>query len=160
MSKFTSTKLDRRSVILAGTALLGAAVLPDAGAAQAGLSPAADFLARIGGDEFAVLLPETEIAGAANVVGKLRRALLSTTRPYGASLPPLTFSAGISQLHNDDRTIDDLLARADDAQYLAKGAGRGETRTEVDLARSSVARASAPTTDAPLEAYDGPNPGD
>ena len=47
MSKSTSTRLDRRSVILAGTALLGAAVLPDAGAAQAGLSPAADFLARV-----------------------------------------------------------------------------------------------------------------
>lgn len=45
MSKSTSTKLDRRSVILAGTALLGTAMLPHAVAAQAGLSPAADFLA-------------------------------------------------------------------------------------------------------------------
>jgi diguanylate cyclase (GGDEF)-like protein len=121
---------------------------------------AADSLARIGGDEFAVLLPETEIAGADNVVSKLRRALLSTTRPYGTSLPPLTFSAGVSQLHKDDRTIDDLLARADDAQYLAKGAGRGETRTEMDLARRAPAHAPAEAAQAPSEAYDDPNPGD
>ena len=45
MSNSTSTKLDRRSVILAGTALLGTAVLPNSAAAQAGLSPAVDFLA-------------------------------------------------------------------------------------------------------------------
>jgi len=140
--------------------LFGDGLLRSAARSMQAVLRAADFLARIGGDEFAVLLPETEMAGADNVVGKLRRALLSTTRPYGASLPPLTFSAGISQLRDDDRTIDDLLARADDAQYLAKGAGRGESRTELDLARSSTARASAPKADTPLQAYDGPNAGD
>jgi diguanylate cyclase (GGDEF)-like protein len=140
--------------------LFGDGLLRSAARSMQAVLRAADFLARIGGDEFAVLLPETEIAGADNVVGKLRRALLSTTRPYGASLPPLTFSAGVSQLRDDDRTIDDLLARADDAQYLAKGAGRGVTRSELDLSRSSAPRASAPTTDAPLQAHDGPDAGD
>jgi diguanylate cyclase (GGDEF)-like protein len=135
--------------------LFGDGLLRSAARSMQAVLRAADFLARIGGDEFAVLLPETETAGAINVVGKLRRALLSTTRPYGASLPPLTFSAGISMLNDDDRTIDALLARADDAQYLAKGAGRGETRTEVDLGRPPAKRATPP----PPKGGDAPDSG-
>jgi len=140
--------------------LFGDGLLRSAARSMQAALRAADSLARIGGDEFAVLLPETEIAGADNVVSKLRRALLSTTRPYGASLPPLTFSAGVSQLHKDDRTIDDLLARADDAQYLAKGAGRGETRTESDLSQPAPARAPAAAAELPRETVDDPDSGD
>ena len=136
--------------------LFGDGLLRSAARSMQAVLRTADFIARIGGDEFAVLLPETGIAGAEKVVGKLRRAMHSTTRPYGASLPPLSFSAGICQLRKEDRTIDDLLARADDAQYLAKGAGRGETRTETDLAQASPAPAGEP----PRESVDGPDAGD
>lgn len=122
--------------------LFGDGLLRSAGRSMQAVLRAADLLARIGGDEFAVLLPETDLAGAGNVAGKLRRALASTTRPYGTALPPLTFSAGICQMSEVDRTIDDLILRADDAQYLAKSSGRGETRTEIELGRPAPAQAA------------------
>ena len=140
--------------------LFGDGLLRSAARSMQAVLRAADLLARIGGDEFAVLLSETDLAGANKVVGKLRRALASTTRPYGTALPPLTFSAGICQLREDDRTIDDLILRADEAQYLAKSAGRGETRTEVDLGRAAADQSAAtpPAVEAPRESGDGPDP--
>jgi diguanylate cyclase (GGDEF)-like protein len=139
--------------------LFGDGMLRSAARSMQAVLRAADLLARIGGDEFAVLLPETDLAGADKVVGKLRRALLSTTRPYGTALPPLTFSAGICQLREPDRTIDDLILRADEAQYLAKSSGRGETRTEVDLGRRPAAAATtAQAVGATSESGDGPDP--
>jgi len=119
--------------------LFGDGLLRSAARSMQAVLRATDLLARIGGDEFAVLLPETDLVGADKVVAKLRRALLSTTRPYGAALPPLTFSAGTCQLRDADRTIDDLILRADEAQYLAKAAGRGVTRSEADLRRAPAA---------------------
>ena len=140
--------------------LFGDGLLRSAARSMQAVLRAADLLARIGGDEFAVLLSETDLAGADKVVGKLRRALASTTRPYGTALPPLTFSAGICQLREDDRTIDDLILRADEAQYLAKSVGRGGTRTEVHLGRGAADQAAAPSpaVEAPHESGDGPDP--
>jgi diguanylate cyclase (GGDEF)-like protein len=139
--------------------LFGDGLLRSAARSMQAALRAADLLARIGGDEFAVLLPETDLAGADKVVGKLRRALLSTTRPYGTALPPLTFSAGICQLREPDRTIDDLILRADEAQYLAKSFGRGETRTEIDLGRPPAGAATiSQAVEATSESGDGPDP--
>jgi diguanylate cyclase (GGDEF)-like protein len=138
--------------------LFGDGLLRSAARSMQAVLRAADLLARIGGDEFAVLLPETDLAGADKVTGKLRRALASTTRPYGTALPPLTFSAGICQMREADRTIDDLILRADEAQYLAKSAGRGETRTEVDLGRPTArAAAASPAVGAPHGAGNDPD---
>ena len=92
-----------------------------------------DLLARIGGDEFAVLLPETSLEGARNVANKLRKALASYGGQLGPAVPPLTFCAGVSQLRPGDATVDDILARADGAQYLAKSEGKADTRTEQEL---------------------------
>lgn len=127
--------------------LFGDGILRSAARSMQAVLRGSDMLARIGGDEFAVLLPETDLNGAEMVAVKLRRALLSATRPYGASIPPLTFSAGICQLHEDDRTIDDLLARADEAQYLAKGSERGSTRTELALNRRGSSGTPPPADD-------------
>lgn len=92
-----------------------------------------DLLARIGGDEFAVLLPETNLGGAQNVAQKLRRALMAFGQQISPIVPPLTFCGGISQMREADSSIDDMLARADSAQYLAKDMGKDDTRTELDL---------------------------
>ena len=86
-----------------------------------------------GGDEFAVLLPETNLGGAQNVSRKLRRALIAFGQQISPIVPPLTFCGGISQLREADSSIDDMLARADSAQYLAKDMGKDDTRTELDL---------------------------
>ena len=92
-----------------------------------------DLLARFGGDEFAVLLPETTLEGAQNVSEKLRKALASYGRQLGPMVPLLTFCAGASQLLDSDTTVDDMLSRADQAQYLAKDTGKAHTRTQREL---------------------------
>lgn len=73
----------------------------------------ADLLARVGGEEFVVLLPETGAETALQVVGRMRQ--LTPSRQ--------TCSAGVSQLRAGD-TADILMDRADSAMYRAKHAGR------------------------------------
>ncbi len=100
---------------------------------------ATDLLARVGGEEFALLLPETGLEGASNVAHKLRRALNAYGAQLGPAVPPLTFSAGISRLHETDLSFEDMLARADAAQYLAKASGKAHARTEDELPEVTAA---------------------
>jgi diguanylate cyclase (GGDEF)-like protein len=72
-----------------------------------------DLLARIGGDEFSLLLPDTSVADATAAVERLRRRV-----PYAQSC-----SAGIVE-RRPGETADSLIARADAALYRAKTAGR------------------------------------
>ena len=74
---------------------------------------AGDFLARIGGEEFALLLPECATADALAVVERLRRQV-----PYEQ-----TCSAGVV-IHEPGESSDTLMARVDEALYAAKAAGR------------------------------------
>jgi len=113
--------------------IFGDDILRGAAVALSGVLRSTDLLARIGGDEFAILLPETTISGAQGVVTKLRKALSAYSRHLGATVPELTFCAGISQLRQDDKSSEALLARADDAQYRAKDAGKAQTRTQLEF---------------------------
>ena len=113
--------------------IFGDDILRGAAVSLSGVLRSTDLLARIGGDEFAILLPETTISGAQGVVAKLRKALSAYSRHLGATIPELTFCAGISQLRQDDETSEALLARADDAQCRAKDAGKGQTRTQLEF---------------------------
>ena len=94
-----------------------------------------DLLARIGGDEFAVLLPETTIKGGVGVTNKLKRSLTALSSRANSVIPSLSFSAGLAQSRVEDESIDDLLTRADRAQYLAKKAGKGQVRTQHDISQ-------------------------
>jgi diguanylate cyclase (GGDEF)-like protein/PAS domain S-box-containing protein len=80
-----------------------------------GVLRGADTLVRFGGEEFLVLLPDTEPDQAAEIVERLRQ-----TTPMGQ-----TCSAGLA-LWDPGETIDDLLRRADEALYLAKASGRDQ----------------------------------
>jgi len=83
-----------------------------------------DLLARIGGEEFAILMPSTGLAGAALMAERLRLAIAEEATPVAGHLLHLRFSAGVTQLKAQDQSIEDCLRRADEAMYKAKQAGR------------------------------------
>ncbi|MBP2300981.1 diguanylate cyclase [Azospirillum picis] len=84
-----------------------------------------DAVGRIGGEEFAILLPATPLAQAAGIAERLRGGLaaLSVTLPNGRPLS-LTASFGVTQLDPPADTVEAVLGRADQALYRAKGGGR------------------------------------
>jgi diguanylate cyclase (GGDEF)-like protein len=84
-----------------------------------------DTIARIGGEEFVVLLPRTNLSEAGGVAEKLRSMVEHTEFPGGDGQPDgmLTVSVGVAALRSDE-TGADLLARADSALYEAKDRGR------------------------------------
>jgi diguanylate cyclase (GGDEF)-like protein len=79
-----------------------------------------DILARVGGEEFALILPETGLADAAEAAERVRLAVARIHRP---GLPPVTISAGVAEL-SDAPSPERLFAAADQALYAAKRAGR------------------------------------
>lgn len=84
---------------------------------------ASDFLARIGGEEFVVLLAETDLDGAKAVAEKIRYGIELLEFVYQGTSVPITISGGIAEFSGDDR-VDDVYLRADKALYLAKKEGR------------------------------------
>jgi diguanylate cyclase (GGDEF)-like protein/PAS domain S-box-containing protein len=87
-----------------------------------------DVLARIGGEEFAALLPETTLAKAYEVAERLRNHIAEHRIPLddGSELR-FTTSIGISELHIDDVNVEAPLKRADQALYASKHGGRNRT---------------------------------
>ena len=108
--------------------LFGDEILRGSALAMQAILRSTDLLARIGGDEFAVLLPETTMRDSEHVVDKLRRALAAYGKQLSPSVPPLTLSVGVGEINEDDEAIEDILARADKAQYLAKSSGKAITK--------------------------------
>jgi diguanylate cyclase (GGDEF)-like protein len=87
---------------------------------------ASDFASRYGGEEFLLLLPDTDRRGAVEVAEKLRRAIERTElRDVGS----ITASFGIATLPDDAAEPDQLIRKADRALYAAKA--RGRNRVEV-----------------------------
>lgn len=99
-----------------------------------------DFAARIGGEEFLVLAPDTDIVGARRLAEKLREAIAATVVP--ALQEPVTASFGVAVMPDHAATADALLRRADKASYAAKE--RGRNRVELAGADEDVRR-PAPT---------------
>jgi diguanylate cyclase (GGDEF)-like protein len=83
-----------------------------------------DVLARYGGDEFIVLLPETPPAGALEVAGRIRDAVANVPLDLDGKHVTSTVSIGVAGHPADGNSLDAVVARADRAMYQAKQAGR------------------------------------
>jgi diguanylate cyclase len=84
---------------------------------------AEDFLARIGGEEFVLLLPMTTLDAAKSVAEKLRAAVADAAFRHHGEPVPVTISCGLTEFRLGD-TITSVYERADRALYEAKAAGR------------------------------------
>ncbi len=83
-----------------------------------------DTVARYGGEEIAVLMPQTELAEAAAVAERVRTAIESLVTEYRSLEVQVTVSVGCAAIRPGDTTLDDLVERADGKLYEAKAAGR------------------------------------
>jgi two-component system, cell cycle response regulator len=94
----------------------------------------ADLVARLGGEEFVVVMPETELAVAAAVAERLRAAIEERPFIVPATTTPLRLTASIGVtviVRGDER--DRALKRADDALYAAKAGGRNRVVTRLAI---------------------------
>ena len=104
--------------------LVGDRVLVDFVARVTAVLRRPDRFGRFGGEEFVALLPETSVEDARIVAERIRADIASADAP-----PWYTVSIGAATSFADDATVDSLLARADDALYQAKAAGRNRVQT-------------------------------
>ena len=103
---------------------VGDAVLGAVAAACRTLLRDVDCLGRIGGEEFALLLPETVLTGAIDAADRLRQAIAQAGINLAERRLHVTASLGVAERRPEETDFDHLLARADAALYRAKAAGR------------------------------------
>lgn len=85
-----------------------------------------DLPARIGGDEFAVLIPSTDLDGAVDLAQRIHNKIQGQ-KMKGAENERLSISIGVSTCHNKNvKTVEDLVRTADEAMYKSKAKGKGE----------------------------------
>jgi diguanylate cyclase (GGDEF)-like protein len=87
---------------------------------------ASDFAARFGGEEFLLLLPETDRQGSLELAEKIRRQLERTEL---VQTGPITASFGVAGLPEDAVAPDELIRKADRALYMAKAQGRNRVQS-------------------------------
>ena len=94
-----------------------------------------DVAARYGGDEFTLMLPETDMTGAILVAEKIRVDISRIALPHNGAVVRTSASIGIVTFPDDGRTSAELMRRADLAMYEAKRRGRDQI---VRFARESM----------------------
>jgi len=95
-----------------------------------------DLLGRLGGEEFAILLPRTDLDGGMQVAGKLREAIAALTAGFGFAV---SASFGVASRGGKFDQIDAMLERADQAMYVAKRNGRDQVASEAGAAPTPAA---------------------
>ncbi|RID97120.1 GGDEF domain-containing protein [Simplicispira hankyongi] len=101
----------------------GDAVLRGVGEVCARSFRGADMAARVGGEEFAVLLPDVDLQRAGTVLQRFNDLLAATPAMVGDQAVAVTATAGVAQ-HQPGEDLNALMARADAAMYAGKQAGR------------------------------------
>jgi len=94
-----------------------------------------DLFGRYGGEEFAVILPNTDMAGAEEVAERIRQTIAKSTIDYQGQNISVTVSIGVAIIDEPDVRYEDLISHADIALYEAKNAGRNR----ICLAREAAA---------------------
>jgi two-component system, cell cycle response regulator len=89
-----------------------------------------DLAARVGGEEFVVVMPDTDMAGGRHVADRVLADIASEPFATAAASLPVSTSIGLTVSSGPDDTRDALLARADKALYAAKQAGRNRVEVE------------------------------
>jgi len=100
-----------------------------------------DIVGRLGGEEFAVAMPETELVTARQVAERLRQEIAERDVACDGQTWRITVSIGVATSAPGDLTLDHTLRRADQALYAAKNAGRN---------RVAVADPAGPDADAEM----------
>ena len=85
-----------------------------------------DFTARIGGDEFAVMLGDCSLPAAKRIAEQIIESIAAVRFPWGASIYTIGASIGITAVANRAPGLEHLLGQADRACYAAKAAGRNQ----------------------------------
>ncbi len=114
--------------------LLGDEVLRQVSAILAQQLRKSDVLSRYGGEEFAIITPETGVDSALAVADKLRRVVESWH--FSGVARPVTISAGVAEFPGQGATRDELVKSADEALYAAKQTGRNRVVTAQMLRRT------------------------
>lgn len=105
--------------------LVGSRALCRVADAMRGTCRTIDTAARYGGDEFALILPETEDDAARQVAGRVAARLSGD-----GEQPPVTVSVGVAVYPRDGNAVEALLGAADEALYGAKAAFQGRSRLD------------------------------
>lgn len=101
---------------------------------------ATDKVARLGGEEFVVLIRETDLPNANMLAERIRTKIAETIVPVRNNQTiPVTASIGLALVRRGDRDIADVIERADQALYLAKTTGRNRVRVHAEAAIVSAA---------------------
>jgi diguanylate cyclase (GGDEF)-like protein len=95
-----------------------------------------DIPSRLGGEEFALLLPETDGPEAITLAERLRQEVTAVRVPYNGATLSFTCSFGVAARAEDVAVLDTLLSRADDALYRAKRQGRNRVSRDGSAMRS------------------------
>lgn len=90
----------------------------------------ADIFGRLGGEEFALLLPETDAPAATAIAERIRARLARESLSWNAQTFSITVSIGVSSWRQDETNIDAALTRADNNLYAAKAQGRNRVVSE------------------------------
>lgn len=118
---------------------VGDVVLRELGERASSILRAGDTVGRFGGEEFLVLLPETNEQDAQLVAERLRSAVAASplaTRVVDGGIA-VTISVGMANYPNDGTTANEIQEQADQAMYWAKRLGRNQVRTATEAARAN-----------------------
>ncbi len=114
---------------------IGDIALKEMGEVLTSISRSSDIIGRIGGEEFAMILADTEIAGAIQFAERLRVLTQQNTMNTSKGEIQFTISTGVAQFSEQDDSLKSVIARADTALFVAKERGRNLVISELQVKR-------------------------